>query len=1137
MTLNIFSFSFRNNQNHSRYVYMLLIVFIISTLLVAPAGYSLNVDQAHIQIQEASANWKAQPNNVRSREIPNRLTQAVEYEAINKNLPAYNVTDSPSGTFFQIIGKPSETRTMQWTLPLDSADNLTYQYYTIRYRAKGIRRDLSKYPVISLKNKTSENNKLPLIDSAQVINDESWHTLVGKLPKASFLESLAIELSTADSDAFLELGSIGFYKTTPHIADKNIKPIQFMDKKFTPINISDQCTISLNELTDDLINSYTQVVDLTNPFLSNIFLYAGVPFSVTTGKNIIRPENNKGVLKETKTFLNESVTRFHYFKPTRRTKTEIPINKRVSEVFFILVSEMPTTVSRYGVPQTPLRIEDVEVVNIELHYADGESENAFPYSILDKGFIIQRTTGVYAVAADRNRTLTSVTIHNKSFNVNINVAGVTVNTSTKRQIYEMITEPRPYRVEKLAPLKKKSLFLKNQNSIITCGNSFYTLTLDCTDGLAITQFAHGMSQLPISLDTTSGIMIDLGNQYLTGNDFSTESITATNSTATITLKSKNSAFPVTITIEVSVNDSPWITFNASVENFSSNTVKATINFPYIKDLKIGALKDTWLYFPKYRSVFDQESGFHIATNNQAYPLQFFDIFNPSAGIGITVLTHNLNHAPLSYCANKTATGYTSYLMYPKEFYALQPHAKINLTETNIAPHAGDWHTAMNMYNQWRASWYKLHCAKNRDWFMNISLVRAEYVSNYYAKKVCVTGPMLNRNTGEINIDEVLAADEAYDGIMPQMLHFPDWFYDNDGGNNKYSGNYNLDYIDPKQWAAFRKELKEEYNMPISFYFLTDRIAKNTKAAKAFAKQAARIRHNGDILENENVVYTCLGDKVWRNEFIRQVVAAQNIADLKAVYLDVFGPWASNPCCNPNHNHNHVPYWYNQITNDVITEIRDALPEDTILWSEYQLSDVNSQYTDGNLTYYYLPTHDVFAKSYDLSEKALTHIQPFQNVFRFAFPEIKQLAFPVGIEMELNSALQLKNIFFNGEGLYDCTWRLHPDSTRDIIKRYLNIHKTYIDCFNSQQPEPFVQTERGHVYANKFSGKNRTIWTLFNGRFTTIRGPVIAIDHQLGATYYDAWNQKTLTPKIVNGKAIIELKMNPQELGYIVQSTN
>jgi hypothetical protein len=53
--------------------------------------------------------------------------------------------------------------------------------------------------------------------------------------------------------------------------------------------------------------------------------------------------------------------------------------------------------------------------------------------------------------------------------------------------------------------------------------------------------------------------------------------------------------------------------------------------------------------------------------------------------------------------------------------------------------------------------------------------------------------------------------------------------------------------------------------------------------------------------------------------------------------------------------------------------------------------------------------------------------------------------------------------------------------------------------------------------------------------TTVRGDVLAIPHVDGATYYDVWNGTQLQPRIENGKAMIEMKMDPQAIGAVSQT--
>ena len=80
----------------------------------------------------------------------------------------------------------------------------------------------------------------------------------------------------------------------------------------------------------------------------------------------------------------------------------------------------------------------------------------------------------------------------------------------------------------------------------------------------------------------------------------------------------------------------------------------------------------------------------------------------------------------------------------------------------------------------------------------------------------------------------------------------------------------------------------------------------------------------------------------------------------------------------------------------------------------------------------------------------------------------------------------------------------------------------------------IDTDCAGVYCNAFPGGKETVWTLWNGRYRTVRGRVLTLGHEEGATYRDAWNDRALTPRIDGGRAVIELEIGPRDIGVVVQ---
>ena len=97
-----------------------------------------------------------------------------------------------------------------------------------------------------------------------------------------------------------------------------------------------------------------------------------------------------------------------------------------------------------------------------------------------------------------------------------------------------------------------------------------------------------------------------------------------------------------------------------------------------------------------------------------------------------------------------------------------------------------------------------------------------------------------------------------------------------------------------------------------------------------------------------------------------------------------------------------------------------------------------------------------------------------------------------------------------------------------------VKRQYADCFSSDNPTPWVPPAAAGLTANLFTGKNRKLWTLYNGRPKTYSGVALIVPHHKGAKYRDAWNGLDLTPVIENGVAKIAIAINPQLPGCVLQ---
>jgi len=1101
---------------------------------------------------DAAAAWKVslEPENFRA------VLQGVKEEALDSrvigvvsNRKAVEQTASNSvgklgdGCVFEVAGRVPDRRTMKWVLDIPPQDAKSFQYYMFRYKAKGIFRDYTKYGVVALSGKDDSGKAASekLIDCSQVVNDDKWHTVVGKRQIAFPADSVAIEINTNDSVSSFAIDSLSFSDQMPQppiAAEWNV--CEGKDKQgFAILDLENVFNDTYGNAVERVLTKHVIITDNCDIFSSERLLVKGVPFNVKAeGNNIVTSHEDGSANEGQVDFLGTKVPRKYFFPVSRDDVMTISVDKKASEVFLVLVSEFPASSGRYGIPDAPVYFDDIEMFSIELVYDDGQSDLAFPYSIADDGYIIRRSVGAYAVAADENRKLRSLVFRNRFFGATVGVAAVTLNTSQNRVIAKLVEDPEITRTPILPEPPFKTASIKKAGDIISFTNSYYELAVNCAGGFTIEKIINRWSAgTEQSLDKTSGLRVTVGSQVFTGQDFSVENVDIEGLKATFQLQSKVESVPLELTVSISIDDTAQMAMRILAKNTSQASLSPEIKFPFVKGIQLGGLKDTWICFPTYRNVISDQESYNIASNDHTFPMQFYDVYNPQVGIGLSFITHSLKHNPIDYSLSKDSGGVCAFIQYPKEFYAIGAGQTVEFPETAIVSHNGDWRQAVAAYKDWLDTWYKPGNSSDRNWFNKISLVKDYFLPETVSLRDLKVPSMYNSKTGKFKIKEYLENDKEYwGGLSPDLIHFFHWSHlDEDQEGVKDYGNYGYDYY--KGLDNFKSALstiQNEYHTPVSLYMVPDRCSTGTQTGKRLGEKAVKLRADGSQLANSTTWYVCPQQKDWLDDFVANAKKIQKETNANVMYFDVVGFWRTNTCYSKEHGH-PIPSWYNEATFDLMKSLREALPSNVAIWTEYPLTDVNTQYTDGNIAYYYLTLYELWAKPYDTLESANMYSDPSVNLFRFIFPHVKQVDLPIGNERAANGVNRLKFTFFNGDAIYDNGWLSMQSRTRtELMVKSMAIKQKFRDCFYSSNITPLVSTEQAKVYANKFAGKDKTVYTLYNGRYTTVRGGVLAIEHKEGAAYYDLWNEKDITPQIVEGRAIIEQKLDPQGLGCIVQ---
>ncbi|NOY80677.1 MAG: hypothetical protein GXP31_06690, partial [Kiritimatiellaeota bacterium] len=721
-------------------------------------------------------------------------------------------------------------------------------------------------------------------------------------------------------------------------------------------------------------------------------------------------------------------------------------------------------------------------------------------------------------------------------------AAVTVNPG-RRRFPQLTDEPAPLHPPPPARVRPQPPVVRADAGVVALDNGVVGLTLDCRNGFSIRELRNRLApRTACRLDPTSGLEVRAGGTVLTGRDFETTRVTVEASRVRIELISRRADVPLVLLLTLEIGRGPEVRMGIQARNAGAETLRADMRFPVLKDLVLDAPEHTWIFFPQYRNVLTNEPCFCHQPNHRGFPLQFMDVFQPKRGGGVCLMTRNLEAEPVQYGLAKRASGATAYIQNRGEDFPIEPGATVRLCERVLAVHGGDWHEAVRFYRAWLRTWYRPVSSQDKPWFRGAVWFRSHIASPTNAKNIGHTPPLYDSAARRWRTDEFLAADERLLGLKPDVFHFYVWAFDEStGGDVARDGEYGpKDYANLGGLESFRaaiRHIRRDLGLPVSLYTIWDRYNTDTEFAKKWGDRFAKMRADGQRLISPRKVYISQGVPEWRNHAVRTLGRLETDTETDVLYLDVFGSDDRGRDYNPNAGHAHVPTWVARDDADFLADVRGGLPGRVALWGEFPVTDVGSRYWDGFLMYDCIPLHEYLARAEDVLETAPQWSRQTlpPNVLRFVLPHLRQVVFPVGTEGTVDNWRFLKFLLFNGQALFDTTWRLYDARCRERLGRALRIQRRYMDCFDSDAPEMFVPTERAFVFANRFPGKGRTLWTLFNARYRTVSGAILSVPHVPGVVYRDLWNDRALTPTVRDGRALLSLRLAPQGIGCVLQT--
>ncbi|NCT84928.1 MAG: formylglycine-generating enzyme family protein [Comamonadaceae bacterium] len=138
----------------------------------------------------------------------------------------------------------------------------------------------------------------------------------------------------------------------------------------------------------------------------------------------------------------------------------------------------------------------------------------------------------------------------------------------------------------------------------------------------------------------------------------------------------------------------------------------------------------------------------------------------------------------------------------------------------------------------------------------------------------------------------------------------------------------------------------------------------------------------------------------------------------------------------------------------------------------------------------------------------------------------------------NRTNDLQYIHFNGVGYnaWENIWGIWNQFTprdAETLRRIATLQRAFAPLLVSMDWRPYAPTLQAGVFASRFPGEGRTLWTLVNRMEYEIAGEQLALPHAAGRRYFDLWNGRELQPRILEGQALIELTLEPQGYGAVL----
>ncbi len=991
---------------------------------------------------------------------------------------------SAAGMLFRVVG---QGRGMRWLVTLPQPVDLSRtSRLSLRYRASG---DLSRETyAVWLGNQESGSGGASVIavkpDRLQA--DGRWHTLQVEVNARFTAGYLAIGLDTLGETAELELGNLVFSSQprcwtvaevlAPVVAKAPWTPGA---EGFTPLPM----TVSGGQPSPFL----GQRLDLADWFAATDIILSGVPFQV--------PATAAGV-QATATGQSGELS--------------LALSGATSEVYLLLAAAVPPT-EPWGLesanprPQESLAVP--EKVSFEIRYAEGPPDQVLPLDAVSAQWGLARGLSVSVVHPDPRRQVTALVLREAMQTGSFGIVAATSFSGPPR-----VAEPDwtglTYPALPAAPLAAaRPLAASPAAPVVQAG----VLQARFGQDAGLTWASLGVSGMDGALSCAAGPVFEVlvDGKVLPASEWQVTGMVAREAGRSFVVS--HARAELRATVEVDPGPGQELRLRLRLDNTATTPVKATLRFPVLRDLALGAAADTWYLYGRRGGIINHVPARFRDPLGEPHPLQVDGFFNPRTGLALACLTHDTVAQHQVRNLAKTATGGAWSVEYPDR--GIAPGQAFVATEASLVLREGDWRAILAAYSAWLATWFA-PAVPRLPWFEETFAVCAANVQ-YDA----VAEP-LQRGAVQPLLDSML----TYIGRC-DTVHLFGW-----GASKTYGdwGDY-AHYDEIGGLEAFRGNIQraQDGGIAVSLYLDGYLSCERGQTVGRHAKEWAMKRpdQSPQYIQEYDAYNECLSFAGWQEHVVQTCVRVQRETGARVLYIDEIGATDGRWICHAtDHGHNapEIPY-AGEVA--LLRRIRAAVGPEVALYTEYAPAEVSRQYLDGSISYQALWSADM--------EPLAPH---FIDLPRFVFPDFKQFHIIHYVGTRAGNWWLHKFPFFNG-----AVFRIgEPNlpgmdaASLAFLKQAVQVQCEHRAAFASHQVTPLVPTLQAGVFANLFSAPTERVWTLYNANGRGVRGGLLRVPHTAGARYADAWNGLPLQPAIRDGLAEIALDLGPKAIGCVVQ---